>query len=231
MSEENNDENVVSDIVENSNVIQSRNIALIGPLAAGKSTIAKYLEENYGYKVFPMARFLKKLAVEMLGRPINKETDRVFLQKLGNNLRTEWKNLSEEDKELYAEWLGNQAFRQFVSENSEELFTDTLWINLQQNDLEFQQYVAKGKAAVDDMRYCNEGGWWIDIIGGLVVFLDVPEEVVIERLKSRDNNFDPAWLEHESELQWMKIPAHIPIFNAEKATVENIVKSFERYLV
>lgn len=63
-------------------------IAFIGHAGSGKTTIAHYMSEYYGYYVRSFATPVKEFASEILLRPIDKTDpkDRKFLQYLGTEL-------------------------------------------------------------------------------------------------------------------------------------------------
>jgi len=59
------------------------NILLIGKIGSGKSTQARLLAELNYYKHESLAGELKRIAVDVLGRPLDKKIDRPFLTSLG----------------------------------------------------------------------------------------------------------------------------------------------------
>jgi dephospho-CoA kinase len=67
-------------------------IAFTGPIGSGKTTAAKVvldlLPASEG-RMISFAAPLKELAVKLLGRPIDKKTDRKFLQALGMGMRSD----------------------------------------------------------------------------------------------------------------------------------------------
>ena len=59
-------------------------IALIGKMGSGKTTLAKYIEERYGYSLLSFATPVKKYAKELF----NVHTkDRAFLQAFGQKMK------------------------------------------------------------------------------------------------------------------------------------------------
>jgi len=58
-------------------------IGLVGKAGVGKTTIANILVEKYGFVRLSFAAKLKEVAAEILGRPVDKSKDRLFLQSLG----------------------------------------------------------------------------------------------------------------------------------------------------
>lgn len=62
-------------------------IALFGPMCVGKTHIAKWLEEEYGYTRIAFADELKRIAKEMLGVEKKDAKSRVIYQQLGDTMR------------------------------------------------------------------------------------------------------------------------------------------------
>ena len=62
-------------------------IGLVGKAGVGKTTIANILVEKYGFVRLSFAAKLKEVAAEILGRPIDKTRDRLFLQTIGAAVR------------------------------------------------------------------------------------------------------------------------------------------------
>lgn len=63
------------------------NIAFIGGMGSGKTTLAKYLAVQYDLEKISFATPLKIIARDILGREIDKKKDRAFLQGLGKLIR------------------------------------------------------------------------------------------------------------------------------------------------
>lgn len=67
-----------------------------------------------------------------------------------------------------------------------------------------------GPVVCADVRYLNEALFAIGQ-GGLLVRVQVPEKLRIERVKARDGAFDPAWGQHSSETLIQMLPVHADI--------------------
>lgn len=63
------------------------NILLSGKMGAGKTALATMLKGQLGYVPVSLASSLKEEAVRLIGRPIDKKTDRRFLQLFGQACR------------------------------------------------------------------------------------------------------------------------------------------------
>lgn len=155
------------------------NIAHLGKIASGKTTGAKELVEDFGYKVFSIAGKVKSLARAMLGREIDKSIDRPFLQKLGELVRTPVEYHTETDSAQIADWMANDEFKNFAL--SREIFNPYVWIDYLQEDPEFQEYFKQGNACIDDARFIAECSL-LHTLSFTVVKFVVPEDVRIRRI-------------------------------------------------
>ena len=64
-----------------------QNLLLVGKMGSGKSTLAQLLCQTYGYVCVPLAASLKQEAKRLIGRDLDKKTDRRFLQLFGQACR------------------------------------------------------------------------------------------------------------------------------------------------
>lgn len=92
-----------------------KNVALVGEFASGKTTLAKALADNHGFRHVSFARRLKQMAAAVYngGKPIEKDalylvtslqgtprmiSGRMLLQQLGQSVKTM-------DRDLWVKWL------------------------------------------------------------------------------------------------------------------------------
>jgi len=63
-------------------------IGLTGPFGSGCSTLARVLEQDYGFKVYSLSKTLKEEWSTTEGKPVE-EASRKKLQRFGNQMRLE----------------------------------------------------------------------------------------------------------------------------------------------
>lgn len=139
------------------------NIGIVGKMGAGKTTVAKYLEDKYGYQRTSLAEPMRQIVKEFFG--VEDKSDpryRRLMQKLG----TDW--FRSEDKNVWIRHL-------------------------------LKRCVGSG-CVVDDVRFLNEakvlqGEGWV------LLYIDINDEVRLERMRVRGDDFDADMLKHESEAE------------------------------
>lgn len=227
------------------------NIAIIGGMATGKSTISKLLEDKYRYKAFHFAKELKDLANgylrEKYNRGIDKKNDRELLQNIGTLYKTPYHLRSQEQHELYdniASTLIGKEFNMRASKlynklkyNSKNI--NLFWVELLFQNKEFMQYLKKGKVVIDDMRFPYEANAFEKIVNSIdkktnrvqilpkIIELSCSFEKRVERLQLRDGSFNPNWLLHESEnsFKQINIPLNNFFINEEDHDPQRIVQT------
>jgi len=120
-------------------------IGIMGPLGAGKSTAAKTLIEEFGYRRFSMADPLKA-GLRAMGIPVEWETDRA---------------LREVPQDLLCGKTWRWAAQSIGTEWGRETIGEDLWVNLTEKKI--REYAAVAEAAgvepcivFDDIRFPNE---------------------------------------------------------------------------
>lgn len=188
-----------------------KNIAFIGRMGSGKSTLATKLQDEFGYTKFSFASKVKKFFTIIYNRPINKAIDREELQAIGRILKLPLYELNDEDFNKLTNWLkSKEFFIEYISyiENqwrADEVIHDpTFYRDCVFFDSKFKKQWKLKKCTVDDMRFLIEDNNW-KANGGVVVLIDVPLEVSIERLTTRDSTFKPEWLNDVSEQEFQLI--------------------------
>lgn len=166
------------------------NIAIIGKMGAGKSTVANGLlnDPAVRYDHVAIAGKLKEIAVELFGPGADKS--RYYLQGLGQYVRS-----LEEDA----------------------------WI-----DIAIDQVIKWSPAVIDDVRYPNEYDKLKAECGAIIVRVEAPLEVRIERLKANGKWGGKEALEHESETALDHLPADYTIINDGTSTpnhIQNLIRN------
>lgn len=173
------------------------NIYLTGPAGAGKTYAAKYLIDKYKYLQAKIASPVYGLAKDYFGMT---KKDRKLLQTIGTD-----------------------AAREAVSKN--------IWVDRFAEDIKIVNITRKimGYPDVgfvcDDCRFLNEheslkaNGW----IG---IYLNVSDEIRIERLKKRDGSAQVSTLKHSSELDMDKFKDDLIQFDAS-GTLEEAHKGLD----
>lgn len=140
------------------------NLALVGKMGAGKTTIAESLEHAFGYTRLSIASPLKSIAVQIWGDSADR--DRSKLQPLGQAVRA-------------------------IDEDA--------WANLLLSRIDVMQHQQpEAHFVVDDCRFPNEY-WKLREYGFVVVRVEAPVWLRVDRLKSIGKLQDEAQLEDTSE--------------------------------
>jgi dephospho-CoA kinase len=189
------------------------NIAIIGGLGSGKTTLANILAKELGYNQYAFAKEVKHI-----GQIINpnldssdndKATKRKFWQDIGELLKKRRVNLTDVDLDIINGWLDqSRLFDIYYNRNFQTVHTPTFYYEKLFEDRDFTRDFNNGNAVVHDMRFINEGNLWRNEKSGhynIVIKCAVPEEIRIQRILARDNTFNPEWLKNSSESEWFKI--------------------------
>lgn len=179
-----------------------KNIALVGKMHEGKSTVAGILAEDYGYGIWHFAMPVKELADAALNHIIDPR-----LREMTGKMLTPTKAM-------------NRPFYQGVGARG-RAYDPGIWIK--QLGASFSRGGSPRGIVIDDMRYLNEAAW-TKVREFAVIRIQRPED---ERLASIKKSFnmdygrDPyewellAMLNHESETEVDKIEWEILIKNDE----------------
>lgn len=187
-----------------------KNIALIGYMGSGKSTIAEILVKEHGYTKFSFGSEVKYIAELILGRKVNKEIegDRELLQDIGQIFKGVQ---SEKDIQW---WIDRSSkFKYYYDLNIYNFGRYDYFAEKLTKDNDFQYAFSEGRAIIDDMRfgieqaYLFKTSWWwyqdYDFIKTIKV--NSPLELCKLRLLDRDKNFKEEWFENQSEKEFMKL--------------------------
>lgn len=210
--------------------LNNRNIAIIGGMGSGKTTICNLIAEKYGKTVYSFATEVKNLFVMIYARPIDKGIDRTELQDIGEFLKIPYDDLTQQQKEKIDSWLKiSNKFRQYYMANASIIHKKDFYIKKNQQREGFREAILKGKVAIDDTRFFHEEEFeHLPENDFFLVKLSVPLEIRIARLKARDKNFKEEWLQNSSESQWDKLKCDMIVLDAHLSTPEEIIEQIER---
>ncbi|MEB3330681.1 MAG: AAA family ATPase [Candidatus Sericytochromatia bacterium] len=193
-------------------------IGIAGPMGAGKTTVANALVAAHRYRRLSLADPLRYLTTLLLGRPIDKKTDRGVLQRVGGAARSPaWRGLDTPLEAARAERVEALATHLFpgappdrVQALHEALYGEgyaygwgqpEYWLGRWRRD----HLRSPGPVVVDDLRFPIEGER-LRRLGFFVVYLEVPLEERQRRILERDGRWDPAWSSDPTEAMVADIP-------------------------
>ena len=180
-------------------------IALTGKMRSGKSTVALYLVEKYGFKRFSFAEKLKKHANEIFGEQAN---PRKLYQWFGQTMR-------QYDPDIWVR-------KCFESIEMSRLVHETYYI---------EGVNGPFRVVIDDLRQQNEYERCRSE-GFIIVRVTAPEEIRIDRLIDSGEEYDDATFYHETEMYVDNFVADYEIrndgdFNSLHAQVDAIMRELD----
>jgi hypothetical protein len=154
-------------------------IGLVGKAGCGKSSVARYLQNEYGYTVYPMAYAIRKSILTAL--PFVKAE---YLQ---------------EDKEKVIPELGctgRKLLQSLGHDWGRKSIHEDVWVRAQQAMFEILK-VDVSRAVIDDVRYTNEGTW-IKRNKGVIIEIDRPFMDTSGKFRQHEseNSFDSDLIDH-----------------------------------
>ena len=209
-------------------------IGLAGAMGAGKTTVANQLVDLHHYHRLSFADPIRYLTATLLGRPVEKKTDRPVLQRVGGAARNvQRKNLDtplETARRERTHELANFIFPDADPERIEALYAalyeegysygwghEDYWIQRW-----YREYLRSPKPVVlDDCRFPGEG-LYLQRVGFFMVRLDVPLEERQRRVIQRDGHWDPKWTNDATEEFVNDIPVHLTLDGTD--TPENLAE-------
>jgi hypothetical protein len=192
-------------------------------MGAGKTTVANALAATRRYRRLSFADPLRYLTTLLLGRPIDKKTDRGVLQRVGGAARSPaWQGIDTPLEPARQERVVALAAHLFPGAPAERVraLHDALylegyaygwghpeyWIGRWRRD----HLRSPGPVVVDDLRFPIEGDY-LRRLGFFVVYLDVPLAERQRRIVERDGLWDPAWSTDPTEALVEGIPYHLKL--------------------
>lgn len=176
-------------------------IGLVGAKNSGKSTIAKYLENNYNFTELTFAEPLKKICHILSGIPMNIIDPQNYDDRISRELITDsvWNMTGRE----WLQKIGTELFR--------EHFDSDTWIKLLQKKINNNH---NNNIIISDCRFENEYKM-IKNNGGIILVIDRPN------IKNNDL--------HISEISWKSfIKDDIIIKN--NSTLDDLYKKIDNFI-
>jgi hypothetical protein len=173
-------------------------IAICGHAGSGKDSLAASLIP-YGYENIKFSQPVKDFVTELLGREIDKKTDRNLI------IDVSWYMKGHKVADLMKKYEHLDLYRKandWVNrlETPKNLFfTDFFWA-----DLTLRQLKEGGKYVFTDIRLPSERDR-VMVMGGVFVRVNVPRPICEERLNQRDGGFSAQIWEtafEKSFLEW-----------------------------
>lgn len=220
------------------------NIAIIGSMGSGKTTIAQRLVQDFGYQKFSFAKEVKDIFNLIYKREINKGkgTDRETLQDIGRIFKLYKKDLQRDDYYKIQSWIqeSQEFLKYFMKQLSADelesalIFNPDFYLDTLFLDDTFENIMTDCNVVIDDMRFFNEGDYfkkwrtWNDkITRSVIIKLDCPQEVIEKRLIERDSKFDLNWLKDVSETSWQSIQYDFEVDATQSIDrIMEVIKSF-----
>ena len=204
--------------------MDKRVIAIAGSAGSGKDTLADLLVERDGYRKASFAAALKVVVRNILGREINKATDRELLVDTGEY----FKGIGiHEYPEKYKHLQPGLQIGRFLADKTHlypYFYTQEFWARLLADSINDDS-----KWVVADMRFESELNS-IKAIGGATLALYVPRRIREERLKARDGGFKPGIWEARSETEWRRLNYDHGIYADSTKTPDDIYQEVKKWL-
>lgn len=188
-----------------------RHLAIVGPMGAGKTTLAEAIARAEGHVVLPLGAPMKQVAAALLGRPLDKGADRSLLQKLAMSARqSEWAFL--DTPYAPARAAGVARLAEHLMPGSGEAQAQVLHDALYRQGLSVgwghpDYWTRRWQAAfrrqpkgvvVDDVRFPAEAEA-LRRLGFRVIRLAAPLALRQARVLQRDGRWDEAWAKDPTE--------------------------------
>lgn len=158
-------------------------IAITGKMRSGKTTAAKHLCMNYDFKILSFGEPIKRIADEYfkhLYEPIYENCP-----------------FSDNDESI-AGYKKPRKLLQQIGQLFRQIDED-VWIKRAEQTMQYYELYRDTRGIViDDLRQPNEYEW-ARANGFVIIRINAPDELRIERAKAAGDDFDEADLTHETE--------------------------------
>lgn len=158
-------------------------IAITGKMRSGKTTAAKYLWTNYDFKILSFGEPIKRIADEYFKHLYEPIYENCPFSDNGKSIAGYKK-----PRKLLQQ-IG-QLFRQI---------DEDVWIKRAEQTMKYyEQYRDTRGIVIDDLRQPNEYEW-ARANGFVIIRINAPDSLRIERAKAAGDDFDINDLTHETE--------------------------------
>ena len=187
-------------------------IALFGKMRSGKNTVADLLTDEYGFKQFAFGEGIGEIIVKYFPEAYAEGKPRHHYQHIGQELR-------KLNPDVWINYLFRSVGHYLTQEQADSLINKT-----KPNE----------NIVVTDGRQLNEAEM-LKKAGYIIVKVETPEEIRVERIKESGDSFNLEQLNHETEKQVDLIEPDVVIRNDGsleelKALVGCLVKGVDMYV-
>lgn len=165
-------------------------IALFGKMRSGKDTVAKILTQEYGFKDFAFAQGIGEIIVKYFPTALSYGKPRQHYQHIGQSMR-------ELDQDVWVKYLLKRVLHYKMDIR--------LSVENKNKRIPFRVVVTDGRQQNEAERLREEGY--------LIVKVEAPEDIRIDRMVQAGDVFTDELLTHETEKQVDLINADITILN------------------
>ena len=182
-------------------------VAMTGKAGAGKTTLANYLVNHYGYVKFSFATALKQLLWEAYG---NSDISTGLIVSKVQDYSTS-----------YGLKSGRELMQQFGTLFREQIDAD-FWIKIVDNKIARYERdkMYQPDIVIDDLRFMNEAEWVCRHNGIIIRLEDAPHTVRTEE-----------WNKHISEMEQDSIRSNIIVAHSITEPMEKFYYSFAKEML